>query len=176
MALFDFRWPDQINLQIYGADQYVEYVASLIQLRQYSHAEALLLASSDLSQQSHQYLLALLQIRQSRVDAYRELSKGWPFSWARTIESKILLVLSHLRKFEFDEIKKLGEDFWNIYDSSHVDDQHQLHLVRAMAEFAIGRYEVSALLLQNLPYVYSSCFEAQLLQCRLLLNLSSMRQ
>ena len=75
MAL-DFRWPDQINLQIYGADQYVDCVASLIQLRHYSQAEALLLSSSNLRQESHQYLSALLQIRQSRVAAYSALSQS----------------------------------------------------------------------------------------------------
>ena len=36
-----------------------------------------------------------------------------------------------------------------------------------MAEFAVGNKEVSALLLQKLSIVYSSCFEAQLLKSRL---------
>ena len=149
MTLFDFRWPDQINLEEFAEAYSVDYLAGLIQLRQYSSAEALLLASPQLSEQNYQYLLALLQIRQSRLSSFRALSQSWPMAWTNTIESKILRVFAYLRNRDLDELKRLTEEFWLSSDSLQDELQHQLLLVRAMVEFSIGRREVSALILEG---------------------------
>ena len=168
MTLFDFRWPDQINLEEFAEAYSVDYlVAALIQLRQYSSAEALLLASPQLSEQNYQYLLALLQIRQSRLSSFRALSQSWPMAWTNTIESKNFACFAYLRNRDLDELKRLTEEFWLSSDSLQDELQHQLLLVRAMVEFSDGNKEVSALILRDLPATYSSSFEATLLRTRL---------
>ena len=168
MALIDFRWPDQINLKAYADDhQHLNYVSALIQLREYSQAEALLLTSPKLNHQHYQYLLALLQIRRSRINTYRALSQSWSSDWSNTFEAKILRIFSHLRSRDYQELENLSDEFWNISELLTEDQRHQMLLVRAMAEFSVGRKEVSANILQNLPDAYLSCFEAKLLQSRL---------
>ena len=176
MALFDFRWPDEINLQAYSADQYVELCRSVDSATTLFSGRRLLLASSELSKQSHQFLLALLQIRQIPSRCISCFVSELATSLGNSTEAKILRVLAHLKKRELDELKQLSNDFWTISDMPHADDHHQLLLVRAMSEFAVGNKEVSALLLQKLSIFYSSCFEAQLLKSRLMqLSFSSMR-
>ena len=77
-------------------------------------------------------------------------------AWTNTIESKILRVFAYLRNRDLDELKRLTEEFWLSSDSLQDELQHQLLLVRAMVEFSIGRREVSALILRDLPATYSS--------------------